>query len=209
MFVKGDPDVPFMEVAQAYRHRARRAGQGRITAKIETGTIRTMNRGRIAAVVALAASGAAGRGCNKLKARPAQQGVQQYKSGPLRAGHRPLQNAVELDPRLLNARLYLATAYANQYVPGVDSPDNNRNAELAIEQFQECAEARAGKPQQPEGHRRPLLPDEEIRAGQGFPAAGHPERSQRPGSVLLHRGHRLTQTYVPRMEERAAGAEAG
>jgi tetratricopeptide (TPR) repeat protein len=47
------------------------------------------------------------------------------------------KNAVALDPTLLNARLYLATAYAQQYVPGGDSADNNQIAQQAIDAFEE------------------------------------------------------------------------
>jgi len=36
--------------------------------------------------------------------------------------------------------MYLATAYAVQYVPGVNTPDNVRNAELAIEQYKNVLE---------------------------------------------------------------------
>jgi hypothetical protein len=47
------------------------------------------------------------------------------------------QTAVSLDPTLLNARLYLATAYAQQYIPGGDSPDNVKIGNQAISAFQE------------------------------------------------------------------------
>jgi tetratricopeptide (TPR) repeat protein len=45
------------------------------------------------------------------------------------------KRAVELDSSLQNAKLYLATAYAQQYIPGVDSPDNLQNANDAIAQY--------------------------------------------------------------------------
>jgi tetratricopeptide (TPR) repeat protein len=47
------------------------------------------------------------------------------------------KEAVRLDPSLLNARLYLATAYAQQYVPGGDSDDNKKIAQDAIDAFQD------------------------------------------------------------------------
>ena len=40
------------------------------------------------------------------------------------------KNPVSLGPSLLNAHLYLIAA--QQYIPGVDTPDNNRKAEEAI-----------------------------------------------------------------------------
>ena len=45
------------------------------------------------------------------------------------------RQAVALDPTLINARLYLATAFAQQYIPGADTPDNNKFADQAIEQY--------------------------------------------------------------------------
>src|SRR5258708_24814955 len=32
--------------------------------------------------------------------------------------------------------MYLATAFAQQYIPGADNPENNKMAEQAIEQYQ-------------------------------------------------------------------------
>ncbi|HEX3438470.1 MAG TPA: tetratricopeptide repeat protein, partial [Pseudacidobacterium sp.] len=50
-------------------------------------------------------------------------------------GH--FQNAVNLDPKLPMTRLYLATAYAQQVVPDLKTPENLKNANLAIQSFQE------------------------------------------------------------------------
>jgi tetratricopeptide (TPR) repeat protein len=55
------------------------------------------------------------------------------------------QSSVVLDPGLLNARLYLATAYAQQYIPGVDSEENNHMAEQAIEQFKRVLDVRPSR----------------------------------------------------------------
>ena len=75
-------------------------------------------------------------GCNKLKARDQlNKGVQAYKNANFEEAINRFQNAVALDPSLLNARLYLATAYAQQYIPGVDSPENLQNANAAIDQY--------------------------------------------------------------------------
>src|SRR4029077_11074423 len=42
----------------------------------------------------------------------------------------------ELDPTLTNAQLYLATAYASQYIPGAPSAENVRNGDQAVKEFQ-------------------------------------------------------------------------
>jgi len=75
-------------------------------------------------------------GCNKLKARDQlNKGVQSYKNARYEDATAHFQKAVALDPRLLNARLYLATAYAQRYVPGADTPENNQIGQQAIDEY--------------------------------------------------------------------------
>ena len=50
-------------------------------------------------------------------------------------------------PALINARMYLATAYVSQYIPGVDSPDNLRDADEAIKQYQQVIDANPAREQ--------------------------------------------------------------
>ena len=45
-----------------------------------------------------------------------------------------------MDPGLVNARLYLATAYAQQYIPGADTEDNNRLGQQAIDEYKSVLE---------------------------------------------------------------------
>jgi tetratricopeptide (TPR) repeat protein len=40
-----------------------------------------------------------------------------------------------LDPEFSTARLYLATAYMSQYIPGAESPENQQNAQAAEQEF--------------------------------------------------------------------------
>lgn len=76
-------------------------------------------------------------GCNKLKARDQlNKGVQAYKSMKYEQAIEHFKNATAFDPNLAVARLYLATAYAQSYVPGVESAENNQNAQQAIDSFQ-------------------------------------------------------------------------
>jgi len=75
-------------------------------------------------------------GCDKLRARDQlNKGVASYKNLKYEQAIEHFKNAVTLDPGLKNAKIYLATAYLAQYIPGVDSPDNLQNANLAIEQY--------------------------------------------------------------------------
>lgn len=78
----------------------------------------------------------ASAGCDKLKARDQlNKGVAAYKNAKYEQAIENFKNAVALDDSLKNAKLYLATAYAQQYIPGVDSPENLQNATSAIEQY--------------------------------------------------------------------------
>src|SRR5512142_41249 len=97
-----------------------------------------MNRGaKLLALAAVVLALFSAAGCNKLRARDQlNKGVQAYKNAKYEEAIERFKTAVALDPTLINARLYLATAYATQYIPGADTPDNNRNAEQAIQEYQ-------------------------------------------------------------------------
>jgi len=93
---------------------------------------------RLLALVGVSLAVLAGTGCDKLKARDQlNKGVTSYKNSKYEEAIDHFQRAVSFDPSLINARLYLATAYAQQYIPGADAPDNNKYAEQAIEQYKE------------------------------------------------------------------------
>ncbi len=88
------------------------------------------------AFVMLAASLLVSTGCQKLRARDQlNKGVQAYKNAKYEEAIEKFKNAVSLDPTLVNAQLYLATAYAQQYIPGADTPDNVRMGEQAINEY--------------------------------------------------------------------------
>lgn len=63
------------------------------------------------------------------------QGVQAYKDGQLDAAAADFRRAKELDPSSTRARLYLATAYASQYIPGAPSEENLAMGRHAIEEY--------------------------------------------------------------------------
>lgn len=76
--------------------------------------------------------------CNKLKARDQlNKGVSAFRNAQFQASITHFQNAENLDPSLLNARLYLATAYFQLYVPGGESPDNIEVGKQAIAAYQD------------------------------------------------------------------------
>jgi tetratricopeptide (TPR) repeat protein len=63
------------------------------------------------------------------------KGVASFKNAKYTEAVEHFKVAVELDPANPNARLYLATAYMTQYIPGADSPENLQNAQAANDQF--------------------------------------------------------------------------
>jgi len=77
-------------------------------------------------------------GCNRLAARDQlNKGVDAYKSARYEEAIGHFQKATELDPSLPMAKTYLATALAQNVVPGLDTPDNLKTAQQAISIFQE------------------------------------------------------------------------
>lgn len=75
-------------------------------------------------------------GCTKLEARDQlNQGVESYKAAKFNQAIDHFQKAIQLDPTLVNAKLYLATAYQSQFVPGAPSEDNLHMAQQALDEY--------------------------------------------------------------------------
>jgi tetratricopeptide (TPR) repeat protein len=80
-------------------------------------------------------------GCNKLRARDLlNKGVASFKNAQFDQAVEDFKEAAELDPDLLNARLYLATAYASQYIPGAPSDENLRHGQEAVAEYRTVLE---------------------------------------------------------------------
>lgn len=92
----------------------------------------------IALAVALGGMVLSMSGCNRLAARDQlNKGVESYKAARYEEAIGHFQKATELDPTLPMAKSYLATALAQNVVPGLDTPDNLKTAQQAISMFQE------------------------------------------------------------------------
>jgi tetratricopeptide (TPR) repeat protein len=75
-------------------------------------------------------------GCSGLKARDnINSGTAAFKSGDFASAVDHFKTAVELDPKIPNVRIYLATAYLQQYVPGNNSPENTKYADAALDEL--------------------------------------------------------------------------
>src|SRR5207237_8728773 len=89
----------------------------------------------LATVVILAL---ASKSCAKLHARDnLNKGVRAFRDAHYENAVNYFKQAVELDPDLTTAEIYLATAYSQQYIPGGRSEDNDKNARLAIQTFED------------------------------------------------------------------------
>lgn len=79
-----------------------------------------------------------GTGCQKLQARDhLNKGVNAFKNAQYPEAVEHFKQAVELDPNYPIARLYLATAYMQQYIPGAESDENKKMADAAENTFKD------------------------------------------------------------------------
>jgi tetratricopeptide (TPR) repeat protein len=77
-------------------------------------------------------------GCNQLQARDQlNKGCEAYKAGHYDEAIEHFQKATELDPSLPMAKTYLATALAQNVVPGLTTPDNLKTANQAMDIFKQ------------------------------------------------------------------------
>jgi tetratricopeptide (TPR) repeat protein len=92
----------------------------------------------VLAVVALASLSVS---CNQLKARDSlNKGVQAFTNAQYPEAVERFKYAVELDPGFKAARLYLATAYMQQWMPGSTEPENEKMAQAAMDNFKKVLE---------------------------------------------------------------------
>ncbi len=83
----------------------------------------------------------AGTGCARLRSRDQQnQGVESFKNAKYGDAVDHFKQAIDLDPESPNARLYLATAYMAQWIPGAESPENMDFANKARRTFENVLE---------------------------------------------------------------------
>ncbi len=68
------------------------------------------------------------------------EGVEAYKAGDFEKAIERFRWALDLDPKLLEAQLYLGSAYASRFIPGHPSEENKRLGETAIREFEKVLE---------------------------------------------------------------------
>ena len=147
---------------------------------------------------------AATTSCGRLEARDhLNKGVQAYKNAKYEQAIDHFQQAVALDPSLVNARLYLATAYAQQYIPGADTPDNNKNAEQAIEQYKIVLQKDPKNINSIKGIAYLYLQMKKFDLAKEYYKKASDADPNDPEPYYSVAVIDWTQTYIPRQEERA------
>ncbi len=142
--------------------------------------------------------------CNKLQARDQlNKGVQSYKSAKYEEAIDHFQKAVSLDPGLINARLYLATAYAQQYIPGADTEDNNRMAQQAIDQYKAVLERDPKNVNSVKGIAYLYLQMKKFEDAKQYYRKASELDPNDPEAYYSIGVIDWTQSYQPRMEERS------
>jgi len=94
--------------------------------------IPTLSAALLAAAIVLA-----GTGCSYLKSRDhLNQGIASFRNAKYSDAVEHFEQAIKLDPQWSTPRLYLATSYMVQWIPGAESPENQAFAQKAKEEFQ-------------------------------------------------------------------------
>jgi tetratricopeptide (TPR) repeat protein len=159
---------------------------------------------RVLAIIAVGLAMFSTVACNKLQARDQlNKGVQSYKSAKYEEAIDHFQKAVSLDPGLINARLYLATAYAQQYIPGADTEDNNRMAQQASDQYKAVLERDPKNVNSVKGIAYLYLQMKKFEEAKQYYRKASELDPNDPEAYYSIGVIDWTQSYQPRMEERA------
>lgn len=104
--------------------------------------LRTLAAAVVAAVFMIGATG-----CTYLQARDhLNKGIQAYRSAKYSEAAEHFKQAMALDPQWLTPRIYLATAYISQWIPGAESPENREIAAKARDEFLKVLESDPKEP---------------------------------------------------------------
>jgi tetratricopeptide (TPR) repeat protein len=143
-------------------------------------------------------------GCDRLRARDQlNKGVAAYKNARYEQAIENFKNAVALDDSLKNAKLYLATAYAQQYIPGVDSPENLQNATSAIDQYKSVLQQDSKNVNSIKGIAYLYLQMKKFEDAKDYYRKAVALDPNDPEAYYSVGVIDWTQAYQPRMEERA------
>ena len=129
-------------------------------------------------------------------------GVQAYKEAKFEEAIRHFQNATALQPQNGVAHLYLATAYAQQYIPGVDSPENVHVGETAVSEYQKVLEINPKSQNSLRGVAYLYLQMKKFEDAKSFYRRAIEEDPDDPGGYYSMGVIDWTLAYTPRMKLR-------
>jgi tetratricopeptide (TPR) repeat protein len=133
-------------------------------------------------------------------------GVQAYKQSKYEDAIQHFERAATLDPANVHAHLYLATAYAQQYIPSADTPDNNAIGARAIAHYRQVVDLDSSKPETTSAVKGIAYLDLQMKkfdeAKDWYRRASELDPDD-PESYYSISVIDWTQTYQPRQEERA------
>jgi tetratricopeptide (TPR) repeat protein len=130
-------------------------------------------------------------------------GVQAYKHSRFEEAIQHFEKCVALAPENANAHLYLATAYAEQYIPGADTPENNHCGEQAIEQYKQVLQVDPRNINSIKGIAYLDLQMKKFDLAKEYYKKASEVDPNDPEPYYSVAVIDWTQTYVPRQEERA------
>ncbi|HUA84037.1 MAG TPA: tetratricopeptide repeat protein [Bryobacteraceae bacterium] len=106
-----------------------------------------MRTGKFITAAAAVACVVALTGCDKLKSRDQlNQGVVAFRNAKYAESVDHFKQAIALDDSNPYARLYLATAYMSQWIPGAESPENTDMANKARDEFMKVLDKNPNEP---------------------------------------------------------------
>jgi tetratricopeptide (TPR) repeat protein len=159
---------------------------------------------RVFVLIAVGLTLVSASGCNKLQARDhLNKGVQAYKSAKYEEAINHFQQSISLDPSLLNARLYLATAYAQQYIPGAETEDNTKMGQQAIDEYGEVLKQDPKNINSIKGIASLYFNMKKLDQAKEYHHKAIEIDPNDPDSYYSIGVIDWTETYQPRMEERA------
>ncbi len=139
----------------------------------------------------------------KLRARDAlNKGVKAFVEQKYEEASKLFEESIRLDPHFSVARMYLATTYTSQFVPGSPDPKSKEMADKAIADLFGDRQFRTPKHQRNAQHRESVLSDGGIRQVEGMVRQDFLRRSEQCRGALSDRRHRFRRL---RQEDRAAG----
>ena len=130
-------------------------------------------------------------------------GVQCYRAGQFDVAIQHFQRAAEVDPTSTRVRLWLANAFTQTYIPGVDTPENVRRGELAREQYKKTIELDPHNLDALKGAAYLSLQMKKFTAARDYYRSASEVDPNDPNPYYSTAVIDWTQTYQPRMKLRA------